>query len=327
MKHLPHRIVTSVAMLASLSACTPSQPETEMQPFAHEEHLTTRKKEMNEIIAPDFLMVKDSALFVISSRNDTMLYMYSLPTLSLRHKSGTKGQSKDEFALFPLFCRSTSPDLYIWGYTPFTIKRFSLPSGNAPTFIRDYRLPRHESFNQMHILHDSILVYSAIPGEFALKKISLNQGEETGRIELETEEHGESFFYESRGILAANGRYIVYAYCLKKQIDIYDASTLRLHVRLKDSNAKTLIHPGDFENTRYYYAHVIAGQEYIYALCNDLKDGYALEVFDYEGRSVARYTFDIAPSLFDIDEKQGIIYGYNDELEDFFLTYPIHTSP
>lgn len=72
---------------------------------------------------------------------------------------------------------------------------------------------------------------------------------------------------------------------------------------------------------------MIAGQEYIYALCNDLKDGYALEVFDYEGRSVARYTFDIAPSLFDIDEKQGIIYGYNDELEDFFLTYPIHTSP
>lgn len=75
-----------------------------------------------------------------------------------------------------------------------------------PTFIRDYRLPRYESFNQMHILHDSILVYSAIPGEFALKKISLNQGEETGRIGLETEEHGESFFYESRGILAANGR-------------------------------------------------------------------------------------------------------------------------
>lgn len=70
----------------------------------------------------------------------------------------------------------------------------------------------------MHIVEDSLLIYSAIPGEFILKKVNLKSREELGRIILETEEHGEPFFYKNRGIMAANDSLIVYAYTYKNKL-------------------------------------------------------------------------------------------------------------
>lgn len=32
-----------------------------------------------------------------------------------------------------------------------------------------------------------------------------------------------------------------------------------------------------------------------------------------------KYKFDIVPFLFDVDERNGILYGYNEEWEDYFF--------
>lgn len=42
------------------------------------------------------------------------------------------------------------------------------------------------------------------------------------------------------------------------------------------------------------------------------------------GHSVAKYEFDITPELFDVDEQNGILYGYNSNLEDYLLRYSLN---
>lgn len=311
-----------LSIVLLLASCRFAPESTRFLPFEQEATLTAEKIYMENATAPDYMLVKNHHLLVSSSRSDSMLCLYSLPDLKLLRQGGLKGGGENDFALFPMFCRNFTDEVCIWGYTPLTIKRFSIGEGGALCLQKTYTLPHYESFNQMHLLQDSILIYSAIPNDFAIKKLNLNQGKETGKIEFETEDHQETFFYKERGILAANEQYIVYAYFFKKQIDIYDAATLQLHKRLREGDEEPAIRLGDLEGNAHYYVNVVAGEKQFYALCRE-KDSYALEVFDYEGRPVAKYRFDVVPSLFDIDEEAGVLYGYNEAWEDYFLRYKL----
>lgn len=303
-----------------MAGCSSPKNQMEFLPFEREATLMAEKIYMENVTAPDFILLKNNFLFVSSSRSDSMLSQYSLPNMKLLYQGGIKGQAENEFALFPMFCRCFTDDLYIWGNTPLSIKCFSVDETGKLSLQKKYAMPYYESFNQMHIFHDSILVYSAIPNDFAIKKINLNRGEEIGKIEFETEDHKETFFYRERGIMTASENYIVYAYFYKKQIDIYDIETMNLYKRLKDKEEEPIVRVGDFEGNTHYYVNVLAGKERIYALCRE-KDDYVLEVFDYEGTTLIKYKFDIVPFLFDVDEQNGILYGYNEEWEDYFLRY------
>lgn len=308
-------------MLVVLGACTSFNSEMQFAPFDDEKLLREDTLLYDDIISPDFLILKGRSLFVASSRSDSMLWQYALPDMTLLGSGGLKGHGKGEFSLFPMFCRSCSDKLYIWDYTPLTIKSFSLGIGQDIQQEEEFTLPNYESFNQMHIVHDSLLIYSAIPSEYAIKKINLRSGKEEGKIEIEKDDHEETFFYKNRGLMAANGKFIVYAYCCKKQIDIYRMADMKLYKRLSDRNAKPEIKIGDFEHTIQYYVNLVVGANYIYALCEGKEKEYSLEVIDFEGRTVMRYRFVTAPFLFDVDEKEGCIYGYNPDSEDYFLKY------
>ena len=306
-----------------MGSCGSKQNSIEFQPFEKESLLTCEMVFMDDVIAPDFMQINNHSLFIVSSRSDSMLYQYSLPDMKPLYRGGTQGQGEPEFSLFPMLCKSFSNLLYVWGYTPFTIKSFEVKEDTAISFRRSYRLPLYGSFNQMHVIHDSILVYNAMPDKLAIKKVNLNQGKEMGEITFETEDHMESFFYKNRGLVAANDRYIVYAYYYKKQIDIYDAETMQLHKRLTNGDKEPHIQVGDFEGNKTYYVNIVSGTDCFYALCKDGDKDYALEVFDYEGRSKAKYKFDIIPFLFAVDEEDGVLYGYNSNYEDYLLKYAL----
>lgn len=108
--------------------------------------------------------------------------------------------------------------------------------------------------------------------------------------------------------MAANDSFIVYPYVYKKQIDIYEIETMTLYKRIIGNYQPQDIKIGDFQNNQIYYLDVTAGKDYFYALCRDEKQNTYLEVFDYEGCPKARYSFDIVPYQFEIDEKKGYIY-------------------
>ena len=44
-----------------------------------------------------------------------------------------------------------------------------------------------------------------------------------------------------------------------------------------------------------------------------------LKTFDYKGNPVSKYTFDICPQIFAIDETNNMLYGFSFKLEDYLL--------
>ncbi|MBS6239569.1 MAG: hypothetical protein KH897_14675 [Bacteroides sp.] len=310
--------------LILLTACNRGDLSLKMEAFPLEKSLKGEAVLMQDIINPGFIMLKKKSLFVSSVNSDSMLYQYSIPDFTSLSKGGLKGQGENEFQLFPMFCRTMSDYVYIWGYNPLVIKSFILGDDQSLSFSHEYVLPFYESFNQMHIIKDSILVYSAIPGEFAVKKIDLKKKKELGKISIKKDEHMESFFYKNKGIIAVNDSFIVYGYTYKKQIDIYNVSDLKLKKRIIGGDLEPIIRIGDFDNNKNYYINLVAGEEFFYALCQGEERDCWLEKFDYEGHSVARYKFDIVPYMFDIDETNNCIYVFNYQYEDYFYKYSIN---
>ena len=83
------------------------------------------------------------------------------------------------------------------------------------------------------------------------------------------------------------------------------------------------------QHPAYEISPALAGSEMclrdsFHLSCPQKFQGCFIEVFDYSGHSVAKYELDVLLYAFDVDEENGIIYGYNsDVFEDGFLKYTI----
>jgi hypothetical protein len=287
--------------------------------------LVAEKILVNEIFSPDFITRKENCLIIASSKSDTMLYTYSLPLLTYLNRTGIKGQGADEIQAFPMFCESPESNcLYIWGYTPLTIKKILLDSMGVSMSKDEYRLSKYEAFNCMHIIDDSLFIYY-LPDDLTIKKYDLNAQLYLDEIKFKKEDHNESYYYSNRGLVAVNRSNIVYSYLYKKQIDIYDLHTCKKKTVIVDKRKYSTPNWKSHEKPIFYYMNIYAGIKYFYVLCkeNDSvnQDNYSLEVFDYDGNPIIRYTFDIAPFLCVIDENRKYIYGYTHKHEDYLIKY------
>ena len=319
-----------ILLIAGLQiACQQVERETiSNADFPVQKELKAHPVAMDYIISPDFIIKRGDFLIVSSSLTDTMLYVLELPTFRCVNKLGIQGGGPDDFFAFPMFCETFPSDqLLVWGYTPVTIKKFDVDTTGRLLPDGEHRLRFYEAFNNMTVVNDSLLLYF-LPDRLKVKKYDLKQGEVLDELELEKEDHGESYFYKNRGIMAAGNSQIVYAYLYKKQIDLYDMGSFRLIKELAGTGRYASPVVGDFQGVQHYI-HVVPGNNYFYALYKGERtgtDGNAaevLEVYDYEGNPVALYSFDIAPTLFVVDETNGKLYGYNYRYEDYFFVYDL----
>jgi hypothetical protein len=282
---------------------------------------------VNEILQPTFVTFHKAGFFFVANYNtEEKVHVYTLPDLKHYTSFGQKGQGPDDFQAFPMFCNSMSESLYIWGYNAISIRRFVCDS--IIRTVEEFRLANYEAYNQMHIVKDSILIYN-LSDDLIIKKIKLKDGKEIDRIELKKDDHNEPYYYSNNGILAANDQYIAYAYRYKKQIDIYDIATMKLTTRLIGEYKFKM--PEVNGSNKIYYINIVAGKNYFYALTavddnkymdsNNTTINRALEVYDYDGNPVVKYSFDISPLLFIVDEENNHIYGYDGKYEDYFLKY------
>ncbi|MDR1582922.1 MAG: TolB-like 6-bladed beta-propeller domain-containing protein [Prevotellaceae bacterium] len=293
--------------------------------FDHVENRFVDTIPIQHIFSPTFMTLTQDLLMITSYGSGEMLHFYKIPALQHLYSTGRKGQGPHEFQVFPMIGQTTNANkLYIWGYTPITINEWIIHNDSL-VLNKKYQLSHYENFNQLHIVQDSIFVYSAIPSDFSIKKYDLKANREIEKIALKMDEHREPFYSSNYGLAAANDSCIVYAYYYKKQIDIYDIFSLKLKKRISDnSNDQTPI-VGDNDNNIQQYIGLVAGKKYFYALYqgrsrkNKTINSDAIEVFDYEGNSVVKYTFDICPQIFTIDETNHILYGYCFEFEDYLL--------
>ena len=284
-----------------------------------EKTLLVEKIYVNDVFSVDFMTKANNFLFISSSLTDTLIYQYSLPSISNIANFGIKGQGPDDIQVFPMFCSSHDNFLYIWGYTPLTIRKFKLADSGEIQLQREYKLKTYEPFNNMHIINDSIFVYY-LSNNLTIKKYNLNNGEYLDEINMKKDDHKESYFYSNRGLIAASDSFLVYSYLFKKQIDIYDINSFKLKTTIVGNYKYVKPEIGNF-NTRQYYKNIVAGKKYFYALAKNDDQSYTIEVYDYTGKPIITYKFDISPFLFVVDEDNNMLYGYDQDYQDYILKY------
>jgi hypothetical protein len=157
----------------------------------------------------------------------------------------------------------------------------------------------------MHILNDSLFIYY-LPDDLRIVKFDLKNKRYLDNIQLNKDNHNESFYYSNRGIIAANDSFVVFAYLFKKEINIYRLNDFKLHKVIKGDYEYKKPIVGSSDNPKYY-TQIVAGENFFYALCKNDK---SMEVYDYDGTFINEFTFDITPSLFAVDENNKTIYGF-----------------
>jgi hypothetical protein len=296
--------------------------------FRIEKKLVAEKVSIKEVFSPEFMTKTDDFLLISSSMNDTMLFTYATPSLEHKSHNGIKGGGPDDFSPFPGFCESNqNSNVYIWGYTPHTIRKFSLDNEGQLVFEKEFLLKKNEEFNNMYIINDSLFLYYLME-ELCIKKYDLIGEHPIDEIKMKKEDHRESWFFSNRGNFIVNDSTIVFAYLFKKQIDIYDLNTMKLQTVITDNKKYPKPIVGDFKNTMLHYINIVAGKDFFYAVYHGVfeysdAETDVIEVYDYEGNAIKKYTFDIFPQLFEVDESKGYIYGYNRRYEDYLLKYPL----
>jgi hypothetical protein len=322
---LARLLLLAFVMAFLLESC--SNFDKKQSEFREIKHLKAEMVNLKEIISPDFMTLKGNCLVISSSKSNPSLFAYSTPPLEFMSEFGIKGGGPEEIKLFPMFCESPgSAYLYVWGYAPVTIKKMSISESGEVEDEGDITLKAYEAFNNMAIIRDSLFVFY-LPDHLTVKKYDLVNKTENS-LTLPTDNHRESYFYSNRGSIATSESTVVYSYLFKRQIDLYDLSTLKLKTRISDGKSYPKPAPGDFSSLVYHYVGLYAGEKYFYALYDGgneavLKPPPFLEVYDYEGNPIIKYSFDIPPHLFVVDEDRGKIYGFNHGYEDGLIWYDL----
>lgn len=198
----------------------------------------------------------------------------------------------------------------------------------TPVYQQKYKLKDAIMSNFVSILNNSIYLYFDTD-QLTIMEVDLKNGKKIRDLKLQKDDHKEAYFYSNQGVLASNGRSIVYTYSYKKQIDIYDVNlSLKKSIVWDYKNIKPTV--GDFDNNIQQYLNVYAGEKYFYAMYSGMSEksnsktpekNYSLEVYDYNGKPVIKYALEKIPISFTVDEKTGLLYGFDYRNEGVFYVY------
>ena len=292
---------------------------------------------IQHLFSPAFMAVVDDIFVVTSNGTDisgNMLHFYKLPDMEYLFSTSGKGRGPNEFVSFPMIAQSSKANrLYLWGYTPYTIKEWVIKDDSL-SLVHTYETNKYENFNQLHIVQDSLFIYSAIPGDFSIKKYNLERKKETGKISFKIDEHRQPFYSSNYGLVAANESVILYAYWYKRQIDIFDIKTMRLIKRISGKYDKQQIDLDHFNSNVQYYVNIFSGEKFFYVIFRGRShkdrtiNSDILEIYDYEGSQIANISFNISPHYFAIDEANSMMYGFSLNFEDYLLkcSLPLYTN-
>ena len=295
--------------------------------FNRVEHIVVDTIPMQRLFFPTFMTLAKDVLLVTSYGSGDMLHFYNVPELTYLYSTSGQGKGPNEFQAFPMICKTYHLDnkLFLWGYTPLTIKEWEVKN-NFLSLNRTYTLNQYEDFNQLHIAQDSLFIYKATSGNFSIiKKYNLIENKETGKIALKMDEHKQPSYSLNYGYIAVNDSLIVYIYYYRRQFDIYEISSINLVKQITGIYKQKPVDLNDFNSNVQHYANIVAGKKYFYALYLGIprKDrtvnNDVIEVFDYEGNPIVRYTFNITPQIFVIDENNKMLYGFSYFYQDYLL--------
>jgi hypothetical protein len=309
-----------------LTAC--SKPGIDSTVFQENKKLIAEKILVDNVFSADFVTKSGNYFIISSSKSDSTLFLYETPSLTFKSATGRKGNGPNEIQTFPMFCHTLDNEyLYIRGYSPMSIRKIEIESDGNFAFIDEYQLGGYDEYNYMNIINDSLFIYYNST-QLAITKYDLKNKTELDKIKLKKDDHKESYFYSNRGLIAANDSFVVFPYIYKKQIDIYTVDDFKRTKRIDNGKKHSKVVVNDYENLTYHYLNIYAGKNHFYVIYaghkeNDNFSDRTLEVYDYGGNPIIKYTFDIIPFYFVVDEENRYIYAVNSNYEDYLLRYKL----
>ena len=300
-------------------ACNSVDPD-----FPHEEVLDEKLMPLQGITNP---------LRVDINLKDSIFHIYDLVSQDLKSTFGRMGEGPDEFIL-PWLIQSQLSDIYIGDKHMFY--RFSLNKEGQPMFC-DVKEPKYvNAINEAAFISDSLFVVDAMYTGSNIYLLSLQDELPKKSWTYRNPDMKDYYSDPNMGRLYANQSRIIFCYGYKKQIDFMDIDfNLINSVKFKFNNPTFISsqNQGDV-NVSYVYSYL--GKRYLYSLFfgtswnenrANFTRGIFLEVFDLEGKPVARYHLKgRRPVYFAVDEETFTLYGAGEdgEPEDYLLMYKLN---
>lgn len=276
------------------------------------------------------IAVSSNYLFLLGYKADLLFQQYALPDVEYTKSFGRRGRGPGEYQATPdIFISPTTGLVYIYSPDTSTFYSYEISDQGELAPGREFKVKSDLLYNQFHIVGDSLLIYNKVPG-LGIGRVDLTTGRRIGDLQFPLR-NGYSemdYYHPDKGVLAANGNHIVYAYHFRKQIDIYNADALTLKRRLIDKEYKEPINIGP--NSDMYYYNIYCTDRYIYAYyaepdIDGVHERNYIEVYDYDGNPVVRYNMGIATGgMFAVSPDDSVIYGYNNLHEDKILKFDLN---
>lgn len=292
--------------------------------------LTAEQIPIQPLIDPDQMVMCGDYLVTCSSRCDTLLSFFLCDSLKFSFGKGSKGEGPEDFTS-PWLYNSFDQHLYVRGYSKANVTvAFGIADKDYTPVKRYLQTNALLGLNFGTVLSNDILVGYKHDADIAIWIYDLARDTLLQRTTLELNEHiKEDFYQENRGMTAATAQgTIAYAYRYKNQIDIFrlneEGKTLQIIQRIGDKQNTNTSFVNN-QTLKPYYTNITSTKDKFYALCQNgnANSQWELEVYSSEGEPVITYTFDIAPVLLCIDEKNHYIYGYRYDMPDTFLRYKL----
>ena len=286
---------------------------------------------IDAIIDPYRMHIGEGLLYASCFSCDTMVYVFSLPDLTLLNSFGCKGNGPADF-IFPTFTHATKDTVGIWGYADFKkIKEFKVNKKGQLTFLKEYKVKKNIAFNQLSVVNDSLLFHNIFPKELKIEKINLRTGESQTHGFEEDQNRDNFYFNQNKGEVRASGEHIAYLYAFKDRIDFFDLDFNLKHTYEGSAN-EAHIDTRDYTACFGHYRYSFAGDRYLYAINHNQKVGFrndtacTLEIFTWDGRFVTKVQLKPSVDLMVVDEKNQQLYGYNQSMPDAFYRYDLKNS-
>lgn len=309
-----------------LAATFGCQNAKEMK-FPATKHLIAEKASIDAVMFPAFMALEQDMLIVSRFKGDSILYFYSRPDLKYLGSAGKTGEGPEEFRIIPQFCSNTSGRLIVSNLgNLLSIKEIEIDSLLRIKIKKDFKFKRHDIKNNMFLKNDSTLFIFDMD-ILSINRYDFKQGEYTGKISInESDKRATGSFDPDFGYPIYNDSVVIYLYEYKDRLDIYDLENLTLKKKIVGPG-ETYIDKVVWKQSNLYYTIGYAGEKCFYVFNRSrgaTKDDYTMQTFSYDGEPITEYTFDITPGApFVVDEKNGYIYSFNYQHEDYLLRYKL----
>ena len=316
--------------LGLLAGCKPADPLA----FPIEKAITPEFMPLHGLTDPFQVEIKHPYLIVQNSDKlkDSLFHIYDLRNNELKCAFGRIGQGPKEYVT-PWLLNNHLPEFVIENNDSF--QKFSINKQGQATMKEKVTPAFRMALSEAQFIHDSLFVVS--PAFYGIPYML--------KCDMTNEEPLKAYAYRDTTLINyaddpdrvdnmfANQERIVLCYAYKKQIDFMDTD-FNLIKRVKFDDYTPVYNVKVPKDEKPSYVQGYLGKRYLYALfmgCtyNELeareRKGMHLEVYDLDGKPVARYELQgERPRYFAVDEETFTLYSpLNGLPEDHLLVYKL----